>query len=191
VSQPGAGPESGGVRLHTQQAWVGRLLTVDLDRIRTPNGTELELELVRHQGAAAVVPLLSDSDSADPFVLLIRQYRYATGGFIWEIPAGVLEPGEDPATCARRELREETGADAEHLDHLTTIFTTPGFTDERIHLFLATGIRTGTAAPNDDELIRTEALPMSQILGMIRDGDITDGKTIVALLFVAGFRLNT
>jgi len=164
-------------------------LAVDLDRVRTPNGIELELEMLRHPGAAAVVPLLASPDLADPAVLLIRQYRYAADGMLWEIPAGVLEPGEAPADCARRELREETGADADQIEHLTTIFTTPGFTDEKIHLFLATGIRGGSASPNPDELIEVEARPLSQALGMIRDGEIRDGKTIVALLFVAGFRL--
>lgn len=177
-------------RLSTRRAWAGRLLQVDVDRVRIPNGTELELEMIRHPGAAAVVPLLSDGDTADPTVLLIRQYRYAADGMVWEIPAGVLEPGEAPEACARRELREETGADAQRIEHLTTIFTTPGFTDERIHLFLATGIRGGTAAPNADELIETVAVPMSRALGMVRDGEIRDGKTVVALLYVAGFRLN-
>jgi ADP-ribose pyrophosphatase len=164
---------------------------VDVDRIRAPNGRELELEMIRHPGAAAIVPLLSDPDADEPFVLLLRQYRYAAGGFIWEVPAGVLEPDEEPVTCARRELREETGAETDHMEYLTTILTTPGFTDERIHLFLATGIRPGRAAPNDDEVIRTEAVPMRQALEMIRDGEITDGKTVVALLYVAGYRLNT
>jgi ADP-ribose pyrophosphatase len=176
-------------RIASQRAWSGRLLTVDIDRVRTPNGTEIELEMIRHPGAAAVVPLLAGGDSADPAVLLIRQYRYAAGGMVWEIPAGVLEPEEAPADCARRELREETGAEADQIEHLTTIFTTPGFTDEIIHLFLATGIRAGAARPNPDEFIEVEARPISQALGMIRDGEIRDGKTVVALLFVAGFRL--
>jgi ADP-ribose pyrophosphatase len=180
---------TGGERLASERAWTGRLLTVDRDRVRTPNGTELELEMVRHPGAAAVVALLSAADAADPAILLIRQYRYAAEGMIWEIPAGVLEPGEEPAACARRELREETGADADHFEPLTTIYTTPGFTDERIHLFLATGVRGGTAHPNADELIEVAARPLSAALGMVRDGEIRDSKTIIGLLYVAGFRL--
>jgi ADP-ribose pyrophosphatase len=146
--------------------------------------------MVRHPGAAAVVPLLSDPQSSDPSVLLIKQYRYATGGSIWEIPAGVLEHDEDPAACAERELLEEVGATAEHLHHLTTIFTTPGFTDERIHLFLATGISVGEPNHEPDEFIEVEARPFSRILEMVRDGEIVDGKSIVALLLVAGFWLN-
>ena len=179
-----------GQQLTSRRAWSGRLLHVDVDRVRTPNGTELELEMIRHPGAAAVLPLLSAEGAGDPVVLLIRQFRYAGGGMLWEIPAGVLEPGEAPAACARRELREETGAEAEEFEHLTTILTTPGFTDEAIHIFLATGIRAGAANPNADELIETVTLPLSQALAMIRDGEIRDGKTIVALLYLAGFRLN-
>lgn len=178
-----------GLRLGSRRAFTGRLLAVDADTVRTPNGTELELEIVRHPGAAAVIPLLSPTDADDPFVLLLRQYRYAAGGMLWEIPAGVLEPGEDPAECARRELREETGAEAERIERLTTIFTTPGFTDERIHLFVATGIRRGPADPRPDELIEVHPHPLSRILEMIREGEITDGKSIVALLYLAGFRL--
>lgn len=179
--------ESGGERLGSRRVWGGRLLAVDVDAIRTPDGTELELEMVRHPGAAAVVPLLSEPGSEDPTVLLLRQYRYAAGGRLWEIPAGVLEPGEEPLACARRELREEAGAEADRIEHLVTIFTTPGFSDEQIHLFLATGIRAGTARPNPDELIEVVPRPMSQALAMIRDGEIQDAKSIVALLYVAGF----
>jgi ADP-ribose pyrophosphatase len=183
-------PSDAGQCLGSYRAWSGRLLQVDVERVRTPAGTELELEIIRHPGAAAVLPLLSAEDAQDPTVLLIRQFRHAGGGMVWEIPAGVLEPGEEPATCARRELREETGAEAVGMEHLTTILTTPGFTDEAIHLFLATGIRVGTASPNHDELIETATLPLSRTLAMIRDGEIRDGKTIVALLYLAGFRLN-
>lgn len=185
-----SGTADAGERLASRRAWSGRLINVDIDRVRTPAGTELELEMIRHPGAAAVLPLLSGEDASDPTVLLIRQFRYAGGGTLWEIPAGVLEPGEEPVVCARRELREETGAEAEQIEHLTTILTTPGFTDEAIHLFLATGIRPGMANPNPDELIETVTLPLSRALEMIRDGEIRDGKTIVALLYVAGFRLN-
>jgi ADP-ribose pyrophosphatase len=122
--------------------------------------------------------------------LLIHQYRYATGGTIWEIPAGVLEPGEEPEACARRELTEETGATAEHFQHLTTVYTTPGFTDEVIHLFLATGITPGEPNHAEDEFIEVEARPLTKVMEMIRDGEIIDAKSIVALLYVAGFTLN-
>jgi ADP-ribose pyrophosphatase len=182
-------PDTGGELLSTRRVYAGRLLNVEADTIRTPNGTQLELEIVRHPGAAAVVPLLSDPAADDPVVLMLRQYRYAARDVIWEIPAGVLEPGEAPADCARRELLEEAGATAARIDHLTTVYTTPGFTDERIHLFMATGVRAGTAAPEPDELIEVQPQPLSRVLQMVRDGQIVDAKTIVALLFLAGYRL--
>ncbi len=177
-------------RLRTTRAYEGRFLNVDIETIRNPAGQEIELELIRHPGAAAVVPLLSDKTSSDPQVLLIRQYRYAADGIIWEIPAGVLEPGEDPVDCARRELAEETGATADRVEHLTSIYTTPGFTDEKIHLFLASGIQVSEPHREPDEYIEVAARPLSAVLEMIREGEIIDGKTIAALLYVAGFSLN-
>jgi ADP-ribose pyrophosphatase len=180
-------PES----IRSRRTFDGRLVKVDLDTLRAPDGREFDLEIVRHPGAVAVVPLLSDPGSPDPSVLLLEQYRYAAGGIIWEIPAGTLEPGEDPEECARRELREETGASADHVEHLTTIYTTPGFTDERIHLYLATGLTAGEPNHEGDEFIKVKPLPITQILEMIRDGRIVDAKSIAALLWVAGFRLNS
>lgn len=176
-------------RLQTRRVYEGRLLKVDLETVRGPGGQTFDLEIIRHPGAAAVVPLLSDPAAGDPQILMIRQYRYAAGGTMWEIPAGVLQPGEDPQVCARRELQEETGATAEHLEHMTTIHTTPGFTDERIHLFLATGLRQGAPRHEADEFIEVRVELLSGVLEMIRKGEITDGKTIVALLFLAGYRL--
>ncbi|MFQ6044739.1 MAG: NUDIX hydrolase [Gemmatimonadales bacterium] len=176
--------------VESRRVYDGKIVNVDLDTIESPAGHRIELEIVRHQGAAAVVPLLSDPESSDPTVLLLRQYRYAAGGEIWEVPAGVLEPGEDPTECARRELLEETGARAERVERLTTVFTTPGFTDEIIHLFMATGITAGEPNTARDEFIKTETLPMSRAMEMIRDGEIRDAKSIVALLYTAGFRLN-
>lgn len=177
-------------RIGTRRVYAGRLLKIDVDTVRMPHGTALELEMVRHPGACAVVPLLSAPESEDPTVLLIEQYRYAAGGRIWEIPAGVLHPGEAPEACAKRELEEETGARAGQLEHLTTIYTTPGFTDERIHLFLATEITVGEPRVEPDEFIQVEALPISRVLEMIREGELIDAKSIVALLYVAGYCLN-
>ena len=182
-------PDTRGELLSTRRVYAGRLLNVEADTIRTPNGTRLELEIVRHPGAAAIVPLLSDPAGDDPIVLLLRQYRYAARDMLWEIPAGVLEPGESPLDCARRELLEEAGATADRIEPLTTVYTTPGFTDERIHLFLATGVRAGDATPQPDELIEVQPQPLPRVLQMVRDGQIADAKGIVALLFMAGYRL--
>src|SRR5262249_23665782 len=121
-----------GRRLSTERVYTGRLLKVDRDRVRLPNGAETDLEMVRHPGASAVVPFITPDE-----VLLIRQFRYAAGGFILEVPAGTLHPGEPPDACARREVEEESGYRAGRLEPLGSILTTPGFTDEVIHLFAA------------------------------------------------------
>jgi ADP-ribose pyrophosphatase len=176
-------------RVASRRAYDGRLIKVDVDSLIAPNGTELDLEIIRHPGAAAIVPVLSDLTAEDPSILLLEQYRYAASGTIWEVPAGVLEPGEDPYACAKRELLEETGASATSIERLTTIYTTPGFTDEVIHLFLATGITVGEPNHERDEFIQVRAEPLSKILGMIQSGEIVDAKTIVAILFVAGYQL--
>ena len=173
----------------SSRVYEGKLINVDVESIKLPSGRKIDLEIVRHPGAAAVVPLLSDPSSADPQVLLIHQFRHAAGGPIWEIPAGVLEPGEDPEACARRDLTEETGATARKVEFLTTIYTTPGFTDEQIHLFMATEIERGEPDPEFDEEIETQVKPMSEILEMIRTGEMRDSKSIVSLLYVAGYRL--
>jgi ADP-ribose pyrophosphatase len=135
-----------------------------------------------------VVPVLSDT-TADPEILLIRQFRHAADGPIWEIPAGRLDPGETPEACAARELIEETGERAGRLDRLATFYTTPGFTDERIHLFAARGLTRGAHHREADEFIETSRLSLSRALEMIRAGEIVDGKTIVALLFFSQFGL--
>jgi ADP-ribose pyrophosphatase len=166
----------------------GRIVDLSIDTVRFPNGKTGELEMIRHSGASAVLPVLSDLGTEDPQILLIRQYRYASGGYLLEVPAGRPDKeGEDWEVCARRELEEETGLIAEKLLKLTTIYTTPGFTDERIHLFLATGLRTGKASLDDDEFLDTLTLSMSDALAKVRDGEISDAKTICTLLYAAGF----
>jgi ADP-ribose pyrophosphatase len=136
--------------------------------------------MVRHPGASAVVPLLDNGP--DPQVLLIRQYRYATDGYVYEIPAGRLDPGEAPESCASRELREETGYTAASFSQLTTIYTTPGFTDERIHLFVAEGLTLGSAEREADEFLELHPVSLSEAVAMTQSGGIVDAKTSVALL---------
>jgi ADP-ribose diphosphatase len=177
------------MQLGTRRVHTGRVVRLDVDRVRFPDGSEGELELIRHPGAAAVVPCASDPKSGDPTILMLRQYRYATGGPLWEIPAGTLSPGETPDACAHRELREETGVTAQHLERLTSIWTTPGFTNEEIHLFWAHGLTAGEAAREPDEFIEVVPRPLSEILAGIRDGEVRDAKTIVAILYMAGFVL--
>lgn len=174
-------------RLGSQRIYTGRIFDLDLDQVRFPDGSIGELEMIHHPGASAVLPFLSDPAGADPQVLLIRQYRYATQGYLYEVPAGRLERGEDPLDCARRELREETGCEATDIVPLTSIYTTPGFTDEVIHLFVATGITQGAANREPDEFLTVTTLPLSRVLAMIKSGEIHDAKTVVALLYAAGF----
>jgi ADP-ribose pyrophosphatase len=174
--------------ISTVRRYEGRVISLDVDTVQFPDGSTGELEMIRHPGAAAVVPLLDDPKAADPRILLLHQFRHATEGSIWEIPAGRLEPGETPEVCARRELAEETGMQASRLSRLTTIYTTPGFTDERIHLFLADGLEEGTHRREQDEFMEVHAMPWSNVIRMMEGGEIQDAKTLVALLYAAKFR---
>ena len=172
----------------TTRLYSGRIVNLDLDSVRFPDDSVGQLEMLRHPGAAAVVPVLDPPGSADPRVVLIRQFRHAANGYIWEVPAGRLDSGERPETCAARELEEETGMRALRLERLTTIYTTPGFTDERIHLFLAEGLEPGAEHREADEFMELHTLRWSDVLAMIERGEIVDGKTLVSLLFVQSFR---
>ncbi len=177
------------MQLARRRIYTGRVVHLDVDAVQYPDGSTGEMEMLRHPGAAAVIPFASDPKGADPTLLLIRQYRYATGGPLFEIPAGRLDPGETPEQCALRELKEEVGVTAGRLERLTTIWTTPGFTDERIHLFWAADLAAGAHAREPDEFIEVVPKPLSEVLGMVRSGEICDGKTVVAILYMAGFIL--
>jgi len=181
-------PEAPG-KVGSRREYTGRVINLDIDQVRFPNGKVGDLEIIRHSGASAIIPFLGDPSGDDPQILLIRQYRYAADGFIYEIPAGRLEAGEPPVECAVRELREETGCTAEKMEHLYTMYTTPGFTDEKIHLFVATGLVRGESALEADEFVEVVPTQMSAALKMIKDGTITDAKTALSILYVAGFFL--
>lgn len=171
--------------LDTTRAYTGRIVNLDVDTVRFPNGVVGELEMLRHPGASAVVPFLDDPRDDNPRLLLIRQFRHATGDYLWEIPAGRRDDGEAPEATAVRELREETGYSCDTLRTLTWIWTTPGFTDEVIHLFIATGLVAGATAHERDEVLDLHTLRWSTVRAMVRDGTIVDAKTLVALLYVA------
>ena len=159
-----------------REIYKGRVVDLRVERVTLPNGHELEIEIVRHPGAAAVVPITADGD-----VILIRQYRHAAGGFIYEIPAGKLDKGEPPEKCADRELTEEAGVVAGKTTRLGSIVTTPGFTDEVIHLFLAEDLRPAKTSHEPDEVITTLRRPLHTCLDMVARGEIIDGKSICAL----------
>ena len=175
-------------RVSSRRAYSGKIISLDVDTVRFPDGSVGELEMIRHPGASAVVPFLSDPAGQDPQVLLIRQYRYAAEGYLYEIPAGRLNPGEAPRDCALRELKEETGCTAGHVEHLFTMYTTPGFTDEKIHLFMATQLVAGETKHEADEFLELQPMLLSRALQMVEAGEIQDSKTALGLLFAAGFR---
>jgi ADP-ribose pyrophosphatase len=170
------------------RVYSGKVVNLDLDTVRFPDDSTGQLEMLRHPGAAAVVPFLDPPGGADPRVVLIRQFRHAADGYIWEVPAGRLDCDEPAEACAERELEEETGMRPRRLERLTTIYTTPGFTDERIHLFLADGLEPGAEHREADEFMELHTLRWSEVLGMIERGEIVDGKTLVSLLYVQSFR---
>ena len=169
----------------------GRIVRLSIDTVRLPDGSIGEFEFIQHAGACAVLPVAGRVDESDPELLLIRQYRYATGGYLYEVPAGMPawqgEPWED---VARRELEEETGWKAGRLTLLTRIYTTPGFTDEVVHLWLATDLEPGTSNLDRDEFLELVRVPLSTALQWVHEGRIVDGKSVAILLFAARFALS-
>jgi len=184
--------DDGGRLIERRVLWRGSVGAFGLETVQLPargradahaGGRRVELAILRHPGAAAVVPFLDRER-----IVLLRQYRHAAGGTIWEVPAGKLDGDEDPALCAARELQEETGYRAGRIEPTGAILTTPGFTDEKIWLFSAFDLAPGESAHEDHEVIRTEVVPLARALDMIEQGEIADGKTIAAL-FLAARRL--
>jgi len=169
-----------GKRLQRQPIYKGKIVDLSLDRVRLPGGRTCELELIRHPGAAAVVPV-----DADGSVLLVRQYRYAADGWLLEVPAGKLDGAERPEACALREVEEETGHRVNELAPLGWIFTTPGFTDEKIWLYLATGLAPTRQDLQEDEVLTVERMPLGRAVRMAETGEIRDAKSICALLRAA------
>ena len=161
-----------------------------VDGVQLPDGGRAEREVVRHPGASAVLPVFAAGGEGrwQPSVLLVEQYRYAAGRWLLEIPAGTLEPGEDAGACARRELREETGLRGGELRSLGTVYTSPGFTDEVVHLFVATDAERGEPSPEVGETLRCRELALTEALERVERGEIADAKTVCALLRLGGSR---
>lgn len=158
-------------------AWTGRIFNVNRLQVELPDGRRALRDVVRHPGAVAVVAL-----TAEGRICLVRQYRTALGRVTVEIPAGKLAPGEDPLECANRELLEETGMIAEKMAFLTTIASSDGFTDELIHIYMATGLTFGKSSPDDDEFINVDLVEVSELVDAVLDGRIEDAKTVVGAL---------
>jgi ADP-ribose pyrophosphatase len=162
--------------LATQRVYDGKVVKLDVDRVRLPDGGEARWEVVRHPGAVVIVPVLPDGR-----LLFIRQFRYPVRQTLWELPAGTLRPGEEPEACARRELEEETGYRAENWAFLGDFFTTPGFTDEHMYAFLAEGLRPTVQELEADEFIEVVPLPWTEVEHRVAANEIHDGKTLAAL----------
>ena len=158
-------------------AWTGRIFNVDRLRVELPDGRVAIRDVVRHPGAVAIVALTDDGR-----IYLVRQYRTALARVTVELPAGKLAPGEDPLECASRELLEETGMSAEKIAFLTTIATSDGFTDELIHIYMATGLTFTCSDPDADEFINVDLVPLEELVDAVLDGRIEDAKTVVGAL---------
>ena len=167
-------------RNHGRRVHRGRVFEMHVDNVTLQNGVTIDLEVIRHPGAAAIVPL-----TALGGVLLIRQYRYALDQDIWEIPAGTLNPGESPLACARRELEEEAGVTAGDWTALGELTPLPGYSDEVIHLFAARRLKTARQNLDADELLEVREVAFNTALAMIDDHTIRDAKTITGLLLAA------
>jgi ADP-ribose pyrophosphatase len=164
----------------SKEIFSGRIFDVILDSLRFAHGLELTMEVVRHGGAAAVVPVRDDGH-----LVLIRQYRYPVDKYIWEVPAGKYDDGEDSISCAAREMEEEVGYRAKEIEKIGSILTTPGFSDEKIDLYMARGLERTESNPDPDEFIDVVAVPIDQALDMIENGEVEDAKSIVAILMTA------
>ena len=156
--------------------YKGKIIDLSVETVTLPNGATADLEVIAHPGAAAVVPMKDDRT-----VVMVRQYRHAVGGFIYEIPAGKLHPGEDPRDCAVREVEEETGYRVGWLEPILSFLTTPGFTNEIIHIFAGYELSPGTQNLGADEVLEIIEMPLDQAIARINDGEIRDAKTIIGL----------
>jgi ADP-ribose diphosphatase len=160
-----------------KEIYRGRVVNLAIDEVTLPNGALAHLEVMEHPGAAAVVPLFEDGT-----VAILRQYRHAVGGWLWEVPAGKLDkPGEEPLECAQRELAEEAGLKASRWQKLGSIYTTPGFCNEIIHLYLARDLSVVPSAHEPDEVIEVHRMTLEAALAMIPTEELRDTKTACAL----------
>lgn len=167
--------------ISSENIFDGNLLHVRRDTVKLPNGKTATREWIKHPGASSVIPMLEDGS-----VILVKQYRYPVGKITLEVPAGKLDAlEEDPLVCAERELSEETGYTADKIEKLTTIATTVGFSNEYIHLYIATGLHSGKQHTDDDEFINVVKVPLQEAVAMVNDGRIIDAKSVVSILMAA------
>lgn len=164
-------------KLSSRQVFDGVVVKLFVDEVELPDGTKSVREIVRHPGAVCIVPVTDDGQ-----VIMVRQFRYAFGEVLLEVPAGKLEKGEDPYEAALRELEEETGAVAKNVEHIGELYTTVALFDEKIQMYLATGLSYKSAHPDEGELLEVVKIPLSTLVDMVMNGEIKDSKTQIALL---------
>ena len=168
--------------LSSETVYKGRIFSVTADEVREPGDVTAKRDVVRHNGSVVVLAVDTAANPADPGILLIRQYRHAAGKFLLELPAGRIEPGEEYIGAAKRELIEETGYRAARWSKHTSYYASPGFLSEAMNIVLAEDLTLGDAAPEEDERIEIRMTPLSEVLRMIHNGEIEDGKTLIGIL---------
>lgn len=162
----------------SKDIYQGRILNLRVDRVALPDGSESTREIVEHAGAVAIVAIDDEKN-----IWMVKQYRKAVEGVLLEIPAGTLEKGEEPLTCAKRELAEETGLIAENWQHIVSYYSAPGFVTEKLHLYLATGLNQGDTNLDRDEFLYTIKIPLADAYKAIFAGQIQDGKSIIGIQY--------
>jgi len=168
--------------ISSRVVYRGPVFWVTTDEVEEPGGIRARRDVIHHTGS--VVVLAVDESRSEPRVLLERQYRHAAQDYLWELPAGRIDPGEKPLPAAKRELLEETGYTAVHWRRILYFYASPGFVAETMTVFLATGLRAGVAQPEDDEVIHLRLVPLSTALGMVLSGKVCDAKTISSILWL-------
>ena len=166
--------------LASNRVFEGKVVSVRVDTVRLPDGRQVPREVVEHRPAVVVIPI-----DADDKVILVRQFRYPVGEALLEAPAGLVEGSETPEECAQRELQEETGQKARSLQSLGSFWSSPGFCDELMYAYIARDLVPSALEPDSDENIQTQRVPLAQVAGLIRRGDIRDAKTIAAFLMAS------
>jgi ADP-ribose pyrophosphatase len=174
--------------LSTEVVYTGSVFRVVHDKIVEPGGRRNERDVIRHNGSVVILALDASKSKKNPWIAMERQYRHAAGQFLWELPAGKIDAGEEPLEAAKRELIEETGYRAKKWTPLVEYYASPGFLGESMKLFLAEGLQAGEAQPEEDEAIELRLVKLSQVLKMIEKGAIHDGKTLTGVLWYARFR---
>jgi ADP-ribose pyrophosphatase len=167
--------------IKSEEIFSGKIVSLHLQEVELPNGKTSKREIIKHPGAVAIIAVTNENK-----IIMVEQYRKALERAIVEIPAGKLEKGEEPASCARRELEEETGYECESLELVTSFYTSPGFADEIVHVFLAKGltVKENSAALDEDEFVNLEELTLEEALQYIKDQKIYDAKTIYAVQYL-------